>query len=187
MLFLIGGASRSGKSILAEKLLQEEDIPRFSTDYLTSAFRSYPELGIRHEDNTYTRSESLWPFLKPMLQNIVEEEPTYCVEGEILTPAQVKELSDLYPGKITSAFLGYPTLTAEEKFQTIHQNHGHINDWLKNENDDVVMDVTSRGVEFSQFLQKECQNTSLGFFDTSTDFFGAINQAFAHLMPTSGR
>jgi hypothetical protein len=47
MLYLIGGTSRSGKSIISRKLLTEKGIPYFPLDSVVMGFTNgMPELGI---------------------------------------------------------------------------------------------------------------------------------------------
>ena len=76
MLYLIGGASRTGKSTLALRLLETRQVPFFCLDYLTSGLEAgVPALGVRHEIPDQRRGELVWPVLRHLLRNIVEVEP----------------------------------------------------------------------------------------------------------------
>ena len=93
MLYLIGGAARAGKSILARRLLRRHNLPYFSVDYLTSGLESgAPETAVRHESPNRLRGERIWPVLEGLLRNIAEEEPGYVVEGEADDAWQTLEL-----------------------------------------------------------------------------------------------
>ncbi|MHC5182780.1 MAG: hypothetical protein ACYSPI_00655, partial [Planctomycetota bacterium] len=47
MLYLVSGTSRSGKTLIAEKLMEEKQIPYMSLDWLMMGFTNgMPQLGI---------------------------------------------------------------------------------------------------------------------------------------------
>ena len=97
MLYLIGGAARSGKTLIAQRMLLEHSIPRYALEYFVSALhRGCPEIGVRHEEANPARAERLWPRLEPMLRNIVEVEPVYVVEGDALLPRHVVAFTQHY-------------------------------------------------------------------------------------------
>ena len=49
MLFLVSGASRSGKTLIARKILADKQIPYLSLDWLMMGFNDgIPEYGIHH-------------------------------------------------------------------------------------------------------------------------------------------
>ncbi len=80
MLYIIGGAARSGKTILTRRLFAEHHVPFFCVDYFVSALgEGSPELGIQGESPTRPKAEALWPRIYGMLRNIVEVEPAYAV------------------------------------------------------------------------------------------------------------
>jgi hypothetical protein len=81
LLYLIGGPARSGKSLLARRLLLRQ-APYFCTDYLTTGLAAgVPSLGVDHELPCQARGELIWPVLVGVLRNLVEVEPEYVVEG----------------------------------------------------------------------------------------------------------
>ena len=182
MLYLIGGASRVGKGVLAERLLQEHRIPRFSLDYFTSAFRERPDLGIRHEDPTEGRAKALWPFVKPMLRNIAEEEPHYCVDGAVLLPDMVAEIMAEYPGEIRACFMGYPSISPERKRAEIREHGNTINNWLREASDEEVLKLVRDMIISSQSLHADCERLGLSFFDISRDFDAVIDQALTSMV-----
>lgn len=50
MIYIIGGAARAGKTIIARRMLIERNIPYFCVDYFVSALdQAAPELGIDAE------------------------------------------------------------------------------------------------------------------------------------------
>jgi adenosyl cobinamide kinase/adenosyl cobinamide phosphate guanylyltransferase len=105
VLYLIGGPARSGKGVLAQRLLRQKQVPYFSVDYLTTGLADgAPGLGIRHELPNRARGEPMWSVLAGMLRNIVEVEPAYVVEGDVLLPDKVAGLSGEYRGCVRACF-----------------------------------------------------------------------------------
>jgi len=108
LLYLIGGAARSGKSTLARRLLQAHRMPYFCVDHLTSGLEAgAPALGVRHELPDQRRGELVWPVLCGVLRNVVEVEPEYVVEGNVLLPARIAEFAAAHRGRVRACFLGY--------------------------------------------------------------------------------
>lgn len=180
MLILIGGASRAGKTLLAQKLLRNYQVPYFSVDYLVSGFRNFPELGISHDDNTVHCAERLWPILKPILKNIVEAEPLYLVEGDRILPNQVAEFTKEHDNAI-SCFLGYTQISTEQKVKDIQSFSGEVNNWLADESDEYIFSIVKEGVEFSKMIQAECTSFGLKYFDVSDNFLGAFDSAYFYI------
>ena len=62
MIYLIGGSARTGKTIIARRLLSERNYPYFCVDYFVSAQdQGAPELGINAESPNEKRARKLWP------------------------------------------------------------------------------------------------------------------------------
>jgi len=182
MLYLLGGAARSGKTIIAQRLLYRELIPYFCVGYFVSGLQTgAPELRIVGESPNRLRAEKLWPVLAGMLQNIVEVEPHYLVEGDALLPRGVAELRDRYQSQVRACFLGCPHLSAEEKARHIRLHPSGVNDWIQHHTDEYVFDLATEMVDFSRYLEAECQTHRIPFFDTSHSFPERVAQAYRYL------
>jgi putative acetyltransferase len=181
-LYLIGGAARAGKTLIAQRMLMERGIPYFCVDYFVSALdQGAPELGIQGESPTEPKTRKLWPRIVPMLRNIVEVEPAYTVEGDALSPRGVSELIRIYPDQIRAIFIGYATATPERKLSEIRTFSGGVNDWIQDHTDDYILALCSEMIEFSRFVQRECASSGLPYFDVSEEFQKELAQAYASL------
>jgi len=143
MLYIIGGAARSGKTKIARRILDERNISIFCLDYFVSAMdRGAPELGIGAEDPVISKSEALWPRLEPMLRNIVEVEPHYLLEGDSIWPQGVAKLRDEYHSQIRAVYLGYADISPNQKLAEIGQFGGGINvEWIQSQTDDYILEL----------------------------------------------
>jgi hypothetical protein len=179
MLYLIGGAACTGKTILSERLLKEKKNPYFCLDYLASAID-------RNLHNIPSRQAAykILPNLEAMLRNIVEVKSNYIIEGDKLLPEQVIKLIQVYPNQIISCFLGYSTIDPLQKVKAIKQYPSHINDWTRESSEIDLRDLVTEMLDYSQYLQAECYKYSLRYFDTSEDFSNTIDKAYQYLILT---
>ncbi len=82
MLYLLGGAARTGKTTIAQAFLSKTGIPFFSLDFLMMGFANgLPEYGLDPEADELLVAEQLWPVVRAMLTAMVEEEIDYWSKG----------------------------------------------------------------------------------------------------------
>ncbi len=93
MIFLIGGETHSGKTLLAQRLLERWHFPYFSLDHLKMGlYRGWPEAGFCPTDPDEKIAEILWPVVKGMIDTCLENRQDGIFEGCYLPPEQVKPL-----------------------------------------------------------------------------------------------
>ena len=184
MLFLIGGAARSGKTLIARRLLSKHRVPCFCIDYFVSALeQGAPELGISLEAPNEERARIVWPRIEPMLRNIVEMEPAYTVEGGSLWPQGVRALMDEYGDAVRACFLGFAASTPEIKLRDIRQYGGGVDDWLRDHSDAYVLKLMAEMIAFSRYLRNACRALDLPYFDVSDDFTRQVERAYRSIAP----
>jgi hypothetical protein len=183
MLYLLGGASRAGKSTLARRLLIERSIAYFSLDVLVMGLtHGLPQLGVDSDAPSQTRAEQLWPLIRAMCQNLLEEatvHPSYLLEGDILLPHGVAELVSEHPSDVRACFIGYTGDTPEVKLREVRQCDPEWYTWAAPEE---VLAFLNDMVEYSRYLASECLTRGLPYVDGSTDLDGALCQAYRHLV-----
>jgi hypothetical protein len=181
MLYILGGASRSGKTLLARRAVAEKKIPYFPLDALFGALaHGAPEFGVRYEDSFVDRANSMWPLAKHLFNAFLKEEQGYLIEGDSLLPSRVSEL--IAEGKpVRCCFLGYTELTKEEKLALVRQHHQGDIDWTKGIPDEEMMPMVDDMITFSKLLKEECTKYEIKYFDVSHDFEGVRNAAFEYL------
>jgi hypothetical protein len=182
MLYIIGGVSRSGKSIIARRLLSDSEISYFSLDILMMGFANgFPQFGIHPEDSSRIISNRLWPIVKSMAVNIIETSLDYTLEGDSIMPWQVAELKNKYSTDIRACFLGYSNINCENKMIDIRQSKGLPNDWINEWSDDRILDYINRMKISSRELEQQCKQLGLKYFDGSNGFEEMGNQAISYL------
>jgi hypothetical protein len=181
MLLFIGGAARTGKGILVRRLLSEMQIPYLSLDVLKMGLaRGVPEFGIDPDAGPIIVAEKLWPLVREMSPNLLEERVDFAIEGEVL-PKHVDALRRAYPSQVTGCFLGYTAITPAQKLHEIRTYGGHPNDWPSEYSDPELLRVITMMIEFSGYLKIECTRYDFRYFDMSQDFAQMLEQIMAHI------
>jgi adenylate kinase family enzyme len=94
MLYMIGGAPRSGKTMLARRMFAEHGLPYFSIDTLIASLASaQPELGMRVSDPALKRLEVVWPTLRKIANDVLQSGEDLLLEGDVLLPRSLMENS----------------------------------------------------------------------------------------------
>jgi hypothetical protein len=183
MLFLVSGASRSGKTLIAKKILADKRIPYLSLDWLMMGFNNgIPEYGIHHLLWPNEIAEKMEPFLLGMIDSMLINGMDYVIEGEAMLPRTVADLVEKHPDKIKAVFVGYTEINAKGKVALVKQHGDGENDWLTNESDEYIRDHVENMIAYSKMIKNECEKNGLPYFDTSEDFVEAIEAATAFLV-----
>jgi hypothetical protein len=183
MLFLVSGTSRSGKTLIAKKLLAEKQIPYLSLDWLMMGFNDgIPEYGVHHLLWPNEIAEKMAPFLLGMIDCMLIDGMDYVIEGEAMLPQLVAELVEKHPDKIRVVFVGYTDINVEDKVALVKKHSDGGNDWLTNESDEYIRDHIKNMIAYSKTIKNGCEKHGLSYFDTSEDFLGAIEAATDFLL-----
>jgi len=183
MLFLVSGASRSGKTLIAKKLLADEQIPYLSLDWLMMGFNDgIPEYGIHHLLWPNEIAEKMAPFLLGMIDSMLVDGMDYLIEGEAMLPRLVADLVEKHPGKIRAVYVGYAEIDVEDKVASVKKHVNGKNDWLTNEPDEYISRHIGNMIAYSKLIRNGCEEHGLSYFDTSDDFPGAIEAATGFLV-----
>ena len=80
MIFLITGASHTGKTLLAQKLLEQYQYPYLSLDQLKMGLIRSGCTGLTPEDDD-ALTDYLWPIVREMIKTAIENKQNLIVEG----------------------------------------------------------------------------------------------------------
>ena len=178
MLLLVGGTSRSGKTLIARKILADNHIPYLSLDWLMMGFNDgIPEYGIHHLLWPNEIAEKMGPFLLGMIDSMLVDGMDYVIEGEAMLPRLVADLVEKHPDKIRAVFVGYTDINARDKVALVKQHGNGENDWLTKKSDEYIRDHVENMIAYSKMVRSGCEQHRLPYFDTSDDFSGAIEAA----------
>lgn len=182
MFYIIGGAPRSGKSMLAQKMVREKQVPSFPLDALIGTLTfAAPEFNINHDQPFTKKSEMVWKFTEHLFGYFLEAEDSYLVEGDCILPVHTAELIKKYPKDIRVCFLGYTDLSMEQKLNFIRTfNRGEL-DWTNEHTDEALLPMIDRMIEYSKFIKTECTRYNIPYFDVSVNFEETHKKVYEYL------
>ncbi len=183
MLYLLSGTSRSGKTMIAKKILKQSGIPYLSLDWIVMGFTNgMPQCGIHDKLFPDEIAEQLWKFLQAMCENMLWEGEDYVIEGEAILPELTRTLMDDNPKKVKACFLGYAHVTVAEKVKETKVFSVGKRDWLTNESDETIHRHIENMVQYSRKVKSQCAKHNVRYFDTSTNFISTIDRATQYLL-----
>ena len=81
MIVIITGASHTGKTVLAQRLLEEYKYPYLSIDHLKMGLIRSGNTALTPEDDDRVLTEYLWPITREIIKTAVENRQNLIVEG----------------------------------------------------------------------------------------------------------
>ena len=175
MIYLIGGAPRCGKSILAQQVSANLKAGWISTDVLMELLRIKNEEGIKTEWNAtpeaiITNAEWFSPYLERFVWGVSSMAESYLIEGVDFLPAQVSQLAKNY--QIRSVFVGCSEMSLEhfDQFPGRSRGYAGLPEEMKLQ---IVHDVS----RWSEFIRQEAKRFGYPYMDMIGDFPSRLNEA----------
>ena len=100
MVILICGASHTGKTNLAQKLLQKYKYPYLSIDHLKMGLIRSGNTSLTPESDDGELTEYLWPIVREMIKTAIENDQNLIVEGCYIPFDYQKDFISEYLSKI---------------------------------------------------------------------------------------
>jgi hypothetical protein len=183
MLYLVGGSSRSGKTLIARRILQRTGAPYLSLDWIVMGFTNgMPQLGIHDKLFPHEIAERMQTFFESMCDSILWTGEDLVVEGEAFLPESARKLVDSHPDAVSACFLGYAQVQVKKKVSETKSFSEGERDWLLQESDEVIHQHIRNMVEHSRKVEAQCAEHDVRYFDTSTDFPGTLDLATEYLL-----
>ncbi len=153
MIILITGVSHTGKTLLAQKLLEKYRFPYFSIDHLKVGLIRSGSTDLTPEDDD-ALTEYLWPIVREMIKTAVENRQDLIVEGCYVPAGWRKDFDGRY-----LPFIRFICLAMTE-------------DYIENHFDGIIgheSDIESRSVEADCTKEglKECNRWFIETFGGS--------------------
>ena len=121
MIYLISGTSHTGKTVLAQRILEERHIPYLSLDHLKMGL-------IRSGNTTLTvfddakMTDCLWPIVREMVKTAIENKQNLTVEGCYIPHNWATDFEESYRSHIRAVWLVMTESYIESHFPEI-QSH----------------------------------------------------------------
>lgn len=167
MIILITGASHTGKTVLAQKLLEKYKYPYLSIDHLKIGLIRSGNIELTPCDDDKELTSYLWPIVSEMIKTAIENKHNLIVEGCYVPGDWRKWFDEEYLSEIKFICLVMTNEYIDEHFPDIVK-HGS---YIESRGDDS--DCTVRGIKEanSEFIDRFQQNQII----IDKDYESAIN------------
>ncbi len=180
MIYLVGGAPRTGKSILGQQVAAKLNIGWVSTDLLMELLRVKHVAGVKMNWDVSPEAitdTAVWffPCLERFIWGVSALAESYLIEGVDFLPAQVAQLAAQYP--ISAVFLGCAQMTPErfDQFPGRSRGYAHLPEQQRRQ---FAHDVP----RWSTFVRQEAERHHYPYIDMSEDFPTRLSEAEAILI-----
>ncbi|MDF2590275.1 MAG: 2-phosphoglycerate kinase [Anaerocolumna sp.] len=117
MVILIGGVSCSGKTLMAQRLLEKYKIPYLSIDHIKMGLiRGNKYCDFKATDSDDSITEKLWPIVKGIIKTNIENGQHIIIEGCYIPPDQICDFEPDYLKHIISLYIGFSKDYLEKNF-----------------------------------------------------------------------
>lgn len=175
MVILIGGESHTGKTRLAQRLLETHHIPYTSIDHIKMGMiRGFPVCGFTATDPDDVIAGKLWGVVKGIVDTCLENKQNIIIEGCYLLPDQVARydncksvipvyliFSGAYIKNHFTEFIGYENVIEHRRYPE---------------------ERTIREFIYSnQTLKKACKEAGAPFFEIKSDYEGEMGVVITYI------
>ncbi|MBM7602736.1 putative acetyltransferase [Metabacillus crassostreae] len=178
MIILISAVSATGKTLMAQKLLEKYHISYLSIDHLKMGlYRGDKNCGFTPLDSTEVIGDKLWPILKGIIMTNIENEQHIIIEGCYILPHYMKNFEINYSEKIIPVFLGFSTNYIRENFETKivkHRNKVELRNWPE---DRTVEELIREHNEF----KTKCLQADVRYFEIENDYDKEILNVYDYI------
>lgn len=96
MVLLIAGASHTGKTVLAQKLLEKYGYPYLSIDHLKMGLIRSNNTTLTPTSDDKALTDYLWPIIREMIKTVIENHQNLIVEGCYIPFDWAKDFEEKY-------------------------------------------------------------------------------------------
>ena len=125
MVILITGASHTGKTLLAQRMLEKYKYPYLSIDHLKMGMIRSGKTNLTPEDDDALTDE-LWPIVREMIKTAIENRQNLIVEGGYIPFNWRKSFDELYLGSIRFICLAFSDEFIDTHFDEIREHRSDI-------------------------------------------------------------
>ncbi len=166
VLYLIGGAPRCGKTLLAQQVASDLGAGWCSTDTVRDVVAMLrPDVGVAGGVGVPPGPEAdrFFPYLERMAESCAYLAEDYVVEGVGFLPRHVAALASWVERRVV--FVGM----VEPRLDAILAHEGR-NRWHRHLPPETLADLPAWIADWSRTLRDECANNDMPYVDLSADF-----------------
>ena len=152
MVVLIAGASHTGKTVLAQRLLERYQYPYLSIDHLKMGLIRSKNTDLTPESDDRALTGYLWPIVAEIIKTVIENRQNLIVEGCYIPFDWKKDLEEEYLREIRYYCLIMTPNYIRNHFDDIRKYASVIEDRLDDSwyNEDTFVEENARNLDMCQ-------------------------------------
>lgn len=177
MVILIGGVSRTGKTLLAQSLLEKHHIPYLSIDHLKMGLvRGMPNCGFVPTDSDDHIAAKLWPIVRGIVMTAVENGQDLIVEGCYIPPEELGTFPTSYAKETIGLYIGFSKEYIRANFEGGILAHGGAIE-LRGEEERPVewFEAAHRSI------RERCKRCGVPYFEIDGDYEDGMKRVYRWL------
>ncbi|MDS9470926.1 2-phosphoglycerate kinase [Sporosarcina pasteurii] len=178
MIILISAVGSTGKTLMAQKLLERYHIPYLSIDHLKMGlYRGDQHCGFTPLDDTEVIGDKLWPILKGIIMTNIENGQHIIIEGCYILPHYLKELDVNYSEKIIPVFLGFSKNYIQKNFEAKIVKHRNAVELRNSPEERTIKELIKEHKEF----KAHCLQSDVRYFEIENDYCKEILEVYDYI------
>ncbi|MCM3758266.1 2-phosphoglycerate kinase [Sporosarcina aquimarina] len=178
MIILISAVGSTGKTMMAQNLLERYGIPYLSIDHLKMGlYRGDKNCEFTPLDNTEVIGDYLWPILKGVIMTNIENEQHIIIEGCYILPHYLKDFDINYSKKIISVFLGFSSNYIQENFEARIVRYRNAVELRSCPEERTIKELITEHKEFKEY----CLRSGVKYFEIKNDYEKEILEVYDYI------
>ena len=167
MVILIGGVSCTGKTAMAQKLLETYKIPYLSIDHIKMGLiRGNQTCDFKVTDSDEDITVKLWPIVKEIVMTAIENNQHLIIEGCYIPTNCLESFESEYVNEIISFFIGFSEHYLSNNFESGIIEHLHV---IENKVLDDYIHLDNF-IKFHAALKESCTKNHATYFEIDNDY-----------------
>ena len=169
MVIIISGASHTGKTLLAQKLLEKSNYPYLSIDHLKMGLIRSGHTNLTPYSNDEELTNYLWPIVCEIIKTAVENKQNLIVEGCYVPYDYKKDFDTKYLDYIKCVFLIMSNNYLRNHFDDVIRYENIIEKRLSNDasQNDLIKD--------NEYILKKCIENQNDYILIDNDYIVDLN------------
>jgi putative acetyltransferase len=175
VVILIGGVSCSGKTLMAQTLLEKYKIPYLSIDHIKMGLiRGSKYCDFSAADPETEITEKLWPIIRGIITTNIENNQNIIIEGCYIPTGHMSDFEPEYQKQIISLYIGFSKNYLDKHFISgIIENmsaieHKELDEYISLEN----------FISLHAQLRESCIINQANHFEIDNDYLHEINNVY---------
>lgn len=158
MIFLIAGSSHTGKTVLAQKILEKYKFPYFSIDHLKMGLIRSEYSGLTPTSNHNELTNYLWPVIREIIKTAIENKQNLTIEGVYIPFDFQKDFEQKYLQQIQFTCLIFSGKYIQNHLDDIIQHENRIENRISTEKIDL-----NEFIKENEYNKQMCEKYHLNY------------------------